>query len=115
MLLKLLSQPSAIMKAFMSNNAATPDLALRSGVYYIKECVGYMSSGERTKTYLFLFFAMVSVDAPNNLNDCGIATDTRCRWGVCRFIIQNSEFRINHHLIHPAMVVLHTLEAPFAE
>ena len=61
------------------------------------------------------FFAMVSVDAPNNLNDCGIATDTRCRWGVCRFIIQNSEFRINHHLIHPTVVVLHTLEAPFAE
>ena len=48
MLLKLLSQPYAIMKAFMPNNATTPDLVLKSGVYYIKERVDYMSSGEST-------------------------------------------------------------------
>lgn len=40
MLLKLLNQPYAIMKAFMPNNATTPDLVLKSGVYYIKEVCG---------------------------------------------------------------------------
>ena len=90
----------------------------KSGVYYIKEVCGLHVLWGENKNLFVPFLAMVSVVVLNNLNDCGIATDTRCRWG-CRWLVVTFNFQFLifnlNHLIHPAVVMLHTLEAPFAE